>query len=149
MFFLTVPPGLVCGSLSKSSILLAVLKLVPGLDGGPDGRFGGMSVGGIFSSSNPGVPLLAGVADLDPGADGGGMLELLCPGVEVGGLVPGAEYECGKLDPSWPNAWFAATLFPLTLRDGGPVFGGGGVALGADAVSVPAFLLTHFPSSVS
>ena len=91
--FLTVPPFLACGAPIKSSILLALLIPVDGLDGGPEGgRFGGMSDGGILSLSGPGVSLRGGVAALDPGPDGGGILELLC-GFDVGGLEGGADIE--------------------------------------------------------
>lgn len=119
---------------------------VLGRDGGPlDGKLGGIKVGALGPSESDGIP---GVEDLDGGPIGGGIDDDRC-GVDVGGREGGAPSpECGS-EEGIPIAWFAATTFPLTLRLGGPLFGGGGVAIGFDASPAPPFLLTHFLSSGS
>jgi hypothetical protein len=119
---------------------------VLGLDGGPlDAKLGGIKVGARGPSESDGIP---GVEDLEGGPIGGGIEEERC-GLLVGGRDDGAlSPECGS-EEGIPIAWFAAATFPLTLRLGGPLLGGGGVEIRFDASPAPPFLLTHFLSSGS
>ena len=134
-FFFALGPLRACGAPSKSSMLLAVLIPVPGLEGGPDANGGLASAGGLAGPSlSDGTP---GVLARDPGPPIGGGIDELRGGIEVGGRRP----------VGGPAGWFGP---PDALRAvaGGPL-GGGGVAAGFDASDGPAFLLIHFLSSGS
>ena len=134
-FFFAAAPFLGCAAPNKSSMLLALLMLVPGRDGGPEASGGRASVGGLAAPSlSDGTP---GVLARDGMPIGGGIDELL-GGIEVGGRRP---VEGGPIGGVPPDALLAAA--------GGPPRGGGGVAAGLAVSVAPAFLLTHFLSSGS
>ena len=144
-FFFAPAPFLACGAPSKSSILLALLIDVLGLEGGPDAapNEGRASVGGFGPSLSEGASDgRPGVEALDPGkARGGGIEELRCsPGLDVGGRRDPLGGPIGGAAP--PDALLAAP-------EGGPLLGGGGVAAGLPVSVEPPFLFTHFLSSGS
>jgi hypothetical protein len=127
-----LPPAL--GGPSKSSILLALLMLVPGRLGGPLPATPLLELLDIFG----GIKLdTGGVGFASPSknAAGGGCMPLsltaLCPIPGGGPLIVFGALVCPPL-PGGPE---------LVL--GGPALGGGGVADLASVCSAPAFLLTH------
>lgn len=151
--FRTVPPFLACGAPIKSSMLLAPLWLVVGLDGGADGGppgksevvlRGDKSDKDTVGSSAPTFADTAGEAvrdgRVDNGLDAGSYIEdgaalvILIGGVFI---VIGSGGTAGtglELTGGGPLA--------LTALEGGPLGGGGGAAITASAG--PPFLLTHF-----
>ena len=134
-FFFALGPFLGWAAPSKSSILLALLILVPGRDGGPEASGGRARVVGLappsLSDGTPGVLAREGIPI------GGGIDELL-GGIEVGGRKPAGGGPIGGVPP---DALLAAA--------DGPPRGGGGVAAGFTVSTAPAFLLIHFLSSGS
>jgi hypothetical protein len=130
-----LPPAV--GGPKRSSMLLALLMLVPGLLGGAD--------------TPPTLPfdtllLIAGGAVNSPD-DGGGALPVRSP--FVSGIDPEKLLEGGgpaddvgrgaDVGPGGP----VGPANPETARRGAVAFGGGGVATGAVVSSVPAFLFTQ------
>ena len=120
------PPFLGTAAPSKSSILLAALRLDPVL---------GLAGGGAsppFAPTGPSPATLAGVETRLGGPE------------PMGGAAPLAALPGGALPESGGGP------MPLGARLGGPARGGGGVAEAAFAASSgPAFLLTHLLSVLS
>lgn len=126
------PPAV--GGPRRSSILLALLMLVPGRLGGPDGPptlpFDTLLliVGGTESSDAGGALPVRSLFASGPGPDrlldGGGPAADIGRGAEVGPCGP----DRGALE---------------TVRRGPVALGGGGVAAATGVSSAPAFLLTH------
>lgn len=130
-----LPPAV--GGPRRSSMLLALLMLVPGLLGGAD--------------TPPILPLdtlliIAGGAVSSPD-DRGGALPVRSPFVSgidperlLDGGGPAADIGRGAdVGPGGPGG----PAIPETARRGPVAFGGGGVAAGAVVSSAPAFLLTQ------
>jgi hypothetical protein len=86
-FFFALGPLRACGAPNKSSMLLAVLMPVPGLDGGPDASRGGLaSAGGLAGPSlSDGTP---GVLAREPAPPMGGGIDELRGGIAGGGRRP-------------------------------------------------------------
>lgn len=133
-----LPPAL--GGPRRSSILLALLILVPGLLLGAEepaalpfdtlllmggGAISSLAAGGVPPrlSARPSFP---GALDVKRAREGGGPEADIGRGAEVGPLGV----------PVGPTA-------PDTARRGPVAFGGGGVAVGVGVSSAPAFLLTQ------
>ena len=145
-----VPPFLACGCPNRSSILLASLIAVAGLDGGAeaDNPSDGARTDIAVNTGASSVLLGSAAADEtlrvgEGGSSGdivgglvmfiGGKFTLESGGVESRGKAgTGGVVEGGGTKPA-----------ALAARDGGPRGGGALGAATSDAVS-PAFLLTHF-----
>ena len=140
-FFFAAAPFRGCAAPSKSSMLLALLMLVLGRDGGPEASGGRPSIGGFAGAPSASDPR-PGVLERDEMPIGGGMEELL--GVDVGGLRPAPPGGGGP-----PMGGPAVPLEAALAAAGGPPRGGGGVAEGLAVSVAPAFLFTHFLSSGS
>ena len=139
-FFFAAAPFRGCAAPSRSSILLALLILVLGRDGGPEANGGLPSIGGFAGAPSASEPI-PGVLERDGMPMGGGIDELL--GMEVGGLRPA---------PAGGGPLIGGPAVPLEAAlpaAGGPPRGGGGVAEGFAVSVAPAFLFTHFLSSGS
>lgn len=147
----TVPPFLACGCPNKSSILLASLMAVAGLDGGAedDSPSDGARIGIAVNAEASSVLLGSAAADEKlrvgdggSGADKFGGLVMLIGGkftVESeGGVEPR-----GKAGTGGVGDGVGTRPAALTARDGGPRGGGAFGAAASDTVS-PAFLLIHF-----
>lgn len=146
----TVPPFLACGCPNRSSILLASLIAVAGLDGGAeaDKPSDGARIDNPIGAGASSVLLGSAAADekLRVGEGGSceddaGGLVMLIGGkfrVESGGVVP-----LGKAGTGGVVEGGGTRPVALTARDGGPRGGGGLGTAASDPVS-PAFLLTHF-----
>ena len=129
-----LPPAV--GGPRRSSMLLALLMLVPGLLGGAD--------------APPTLPfdtlllIEGGASSLD---DGGGALLVCSPfisGDDPERLLEtgGPEADIGRGVDVGPGG-LAGPATPETARRGPVAFGGGGVAAGVVVSSAPAFLLTQ------
>lgn len=146
----TVPPFLACGCPSRSSILLASLIAVAGLDGGAEEESpsDGASIDNAVNPGASSVLLGSAAADEKLRVGEGG-----CCGGNVGGLVmfiggkftegSGGVESRGKAGTGGVVEGGGTRPVALTARDGGPRGGGALGTAVSDAVS-PAFLLTHF-----
>ena len=146
LLFLTVPPFRACGTPIKSSMVLALLIAVPGLDGGADGGANRPSpVGGAKVGAAGVSPLVCAGDSLRPGEE---VVRGLLPGsgpMFTGGvLVPGSGGTGGTFVGTGGGP------APLTALLGGGALGGGGVGLIPTAeASSPPFPLIHFLRSLS
>ena len=139
-----VPPFLACGTPIRSSILLALLKPVAGLEGGAD------------SSPNPAAPgascSLGGIGEAVLEAEA----ETFEPGESVGAAAGGpvtlmggvAVLGSGGTGGTSVSFLIVGAADALTALEGGPLGGGGRGASDAAGAS-PAFLFTHFFKSLS
>ena len=150
--FLIVPPFLACGAPIRSSMLLALLMPVAGLEGGADG--GAEPGAAVPANPSPVVevgcsPSSDGVSLLDTGFDAYELSAAV--GAVVGGPVTltGGVAVLGRGGTGGASVTFLVGGAPdaLTALEGGPL-GGGRVDPAVAGVSPP-FLFTHFFNSLS
>lgn len=156
-------PFLAWGAPSKSSIELAWLKDVPGLDPGPDLEPGGVNPDTPEETDRGikcglllrcGLPLRGGGTPKDDNAglvDRDGAISEGGPGPksEVGPRVGTDPDIGGTLVDSWGTGIGGALPALTDLLGGAEPLGGGGVALEVGFALLGSFLLTHFFKSVS
>lgn len=150
-----VPPFLACGCPSRSSILLASLIAVGGLEGGAEEEnpSGGARTGVKGNDEASSVLLGSAAADEKLRVGEGGICE-----EEVEGLVilmggrfvteKGGVESRGIAGTGGVVEGGGTKLAALTAREGGP-FGGGALGTTTSDPASPAFLLTHFLRSES
>lgn len=145
----TVPPFLACGCPSRSSILLASLIAVAGLEGGAEEEnpSGGARTGNGGNAGASSVLLGSAAADEKLRVGEGG----ICKEVEGFVMLMGGRFVTAKGGvESRERAGTGGVvegggtkLAALTAREGGP-FGGGALGTTTSDPASPAFLLTHF-----
>lgn len=148
----TVPPFLACGCPSKSSILLASLIAVAGLDGGAEEESpsDGARIDIAVNDGASSVLLGSAAADeklrVGDGSscdDNVGGLVMLIGGKFTAENGGGGVESRGNAGTGGVEEGVGTRPVVLTARDGGPRGGGAFGAAASDPVS-PAFLLTHF-----
>ena len=149
--FFTVPPFLACGTPIKSSIPIAPLCPVAGLEGGPDGGPAGEpdTPRGLESGGAAALLSIAGVIVREACRDAGldDMVVLDGPGMFMDGLA--VAIGRGGTGGALVMVWGGGAPTALTALDGGPLGGGGRGALAFSCSAGSAFLLTHLPFSLS
>ena len=145
----TVPPFLACGWPSRSSILLASLIAVAGLDGGVEENPSGGARTGIGCKVAAASSVLLGRAAAEEKlrvGEGGSVAEVEGWVMLIGGtlmLGSGGVESRGMAGTGGVVEGGGARLAALTAREGGP-FGGGALGTPRSDPASPAFLLTHF-----